>query len=152
MDYLKIQTEFMRDAYNRDHKGKNIRNAYGYYKGDVALMTNTYVCLIPKNKCWLNLETVFNKPPINAEKILDGDFQPVVDTNEIVIKTSDRKQYKLHKFKLNEEEIYINDDILKKFKLDSPTYEGVGSKSIVLIYEYGYLVAGILPTNINYFD
>ena len=117
------------------------------------MITSSYICLIPKNRCYLNLETVFDRPPIDVEKILQGDFKPITDSHEIVIKNDAMdKQFKLHKFKLNDEEIYINDDFLKKFKCDSPRFEGMGAKSIVLIYEYDYLVGGILPININYFD
>lgn len=143
----------MKEAYARDTKGKQTLNCYGVYKEDIALITNNYLFLVPEDKCYLKFETVFRKPPVrDVNKILEGDFKPIEDTNEITIKVKNGKQYRLHKFKLDNEYIYINDDYLKKFKCNSPKFEGIGPKSIVLVYEYGYLVGGILPLNINYFD
>ena len=79
MFFDKIQVEILKNKVKRDLSigkgGFNYR--YGYFNDNIVV-TDNHCCaiyLIPKDKFYLNLETVFKKDEIKFEKILKTEYE-----------------------------------------------------------------------------
>ena len=89
MFFDKIQVEILKNAVKRDLSigkgGFNYR--YGYFNDNIVV-TDSHCCaiyLIPKDKFYLNLETLFKKDEIKFEKILKTECEAtdLIFTNDI---------------------------------------------------------------------
>lgn len=146
MDYLKIQMELMKESNKRDTKNKIVHIGYGFYKDRVVLINDFYAALVPKDRCYLNLETAFrNATAFDAGKFFDYTTVPAKDTNAMVL----YKKHKLRAFSFGKEKIYVNEDFLKVFKLDNPRYEAVNTRSPLFLFEGDQCAGLILPFNLK---
>lgn len=155
MFFDKIQVEILKNAVKRDlligKGGFNYR--YGYFNDNVVI-TDSHCCamyLIPKDKFYLNLETVFKKDEMKLEKILKTECEAtdLIFTNDI----KQTKDFMVNVLMNGDEPIYLDSKLLNTFKSKyrTLTYKGTNGKSPVFIYdaEDKTLLGLMLPVKIN---
>ena len=155
MFFDKIQVEILKNAVKRDlligKGGFNYR--YGYFNNSVVI-TDSHGCamyLIPKDKFYLNLETVFKKDEMKFEKILktESEATDLIFTNDI----KQTKDFMVDVLMNGDEPIYLDFKLLNTFKSKYRTlaYKGTNGKSPVFIYdaEDKTLLGLMLPVKIN---
>jgi len=155
MFFNKIQVKILKNAVKRDLSigkgGFNYR--YGYFNDNIVV-TDSHcraMYLIPKDKFYLNLETVFKKDEIKFEKILKTECEATD-----LIFTNDIKQIEnlmVNVLMNGDEAIYLDSKLLNTFKSKYRTlaYKGTNAKSPVFIYDAKdkTLLGLILPVIIN---
>lgn len=155
MFFDKIQVEILKNAAKRDLSiGKGSFNyRYGYFN-DKVVVTDSNCCalyLIPKDKFYLNLETVFKKEEIKFEKILKTECEAtdLIFTNNIKQTESLMTNVLMN----GDEAIYLDSKMLNTFKskYKTLTYKGTNATSPVFIYdsEDKTLLGILLPVRIN---
>lgn len=147
MNYLKIQNEVLKSAYDRELKKKPFKWFYYETENELIIGIDYGFYVIPKRIAFLNVEKTFNAPPCRAFKnIIDDlrEFKDVVDTG--VEKTLD--DFTVHIFDCGDgEEVWINKNHLKMFDLKNSTFKGKNKKSPLFIYENDVLVGAMLGVN-----
>lgn len=154
MKYFKFQQELLKAAEARDgwkHKPFDypwfeLNNQVGVCPG------GHYIILIPDELFYLDRKRVFKSTTVNGEHILklkNDELKDATDTHSIIeyYPSSNKKAAKLHKFVVDDETIYIDEDKLKYFDTDISTYKGSGRKNPLYVYEHSRLVGMILPVN-----
>ena len=102
---------------------------------------------IPKDIFYLDKEKIWkDTKPIHGEKFIKQscDLELATDTHIIMDVEQGNKKMKLHKFKVNEEEVFVNENILNYFEPDA-TFRGKKRNSPLYVYELGKLVGVICP-------
>ena len=155
MFFDKVQAGLMKDAVKRDLAiGKGFTHKYGYYKDNVVVSNaDCYVLyLIPKDKFYLNIDTVFrDTKPINFEKILKVECE----ASDLKFTDNIKQTYKLMLNVLmnGDEIIYLDSKLLNAFKSKYRTlaFKGTNGKSPVFVYdgETEELLGCILPVYVK---
>lgn len=151
MNYLKVQQNLLKAADARDGwKRKDFYVAYSVMDDRVWVCPEGYWMMgIPKNQFYLDVDKIWkNVKPIPGETLLKdtGDLKPAVDTKSIVQVTTCKKKVNLHKFVVDNEAIYVQEEYLKFFDPDAH-FEGTKHNAPLHVYENGELVGLILPVN-----
>ena len=151
MDFLKIQSEILKGAYNRLIKDKEFD--WQYCETDQSVvMGNAFECyIIPKQYVFLNIEKTFDRPPLEGFKtIIQGS-----ETTHFVEDTGIEKHLPdsniaVHIFDCGEgEELWINVKLLKRFDLKKCVFKGNNRKTPLFIYENDVLVGIVIGINHN---
>ena len=152
MNYLKVQQNLLKAADARDGwKHKNF-NIYYFTTEDKVWMCpkGEWMIGVPKNQFYLDIDKIWKDvKPVQGETFLKdtGDLKPAVDTNSIVqVTICKKKKMNLHKFVVDNEAIYVQEEYLKFFDPDA-TFKGTKHNAPLYVYENGELVGLILPVN-----
>ena len=155
MFFDKIQAEILKNAAKRDLSTGKGRFNYRYsYFNDKVVVTDNRCCalyLIPKDKFYLNIETVFKKDEINFERILNAECEAtdLIFTNDI----KQTENLMVNVLMNGDEAIYLDSKLLNTFRSKYRTlaYKGTTANSPVFIYdaEDKTLLGLILPVRIK---
>ena len=148
MNIINAQVEVLKEAL----KGKRKHNViYGTLEDKVIIGNNTILYVIPKEECGIDLTNVdCNNVNIIQESVLKGFIND--DLCENITLTDDKKvvdKKTLRVFSNGDENIYVDDALLKYFDLKKSTFKGRNSKSPIYIYEYEVMVGVVLPVVVN---
>ena len=149
MNYLKVQQNLLKAADARDGWKHKDFNSYYFITEDKVWMCpkeGKWMIGIPKNQFYLDIDKIWKDvKPIQGETFLKdtGDLKPAVDTNSIV---QVMKKMNLHKFVVDNEAIYIQEEYLKFFDPDAH-FKGTKHNAPLHVYENGELVGLICPVN-----
>lgn len=155
MFFDKVQARLMKNAVKRDLLiGKGFTHKYGYYKDSIVVSdADGYALyLIPKDKFYLNIDTVFRDiQPINFEKILKVECEASDLKFTDNIKQTDKLM--LNVLMNGDEIIYLDSKLLNTFKSKYRTlaFKGTNGKSPVFVYdgETEELLGCVLPVNVK---
>ena len=144
MNIIKAQVEVLKEAL----KGKRKHNViYGTLEDKVIIGNNTILYVIPKEECGIDLTNVdCNNVNIIQESVLKGFIND--DLCENITLTDDKKvvdKKTLRVFSKGDENIYVDEFLIKNFDLKRSTFKGKGARSIVYIYEDEVMVGLVLP-------
>ena len=148
MNIINAQVEVLKEAL----KGKRKHNViYGTLDNKVIIGNNAILYVIPKEECGIDLTNVdCNNVNIIQESVLKGFIND--DLCENITLTDDKKvvdKKTLRVFSKGDENIYVDDALLKYFDLKKSTFKGRNSKSPIYIYEYEVLVGLVMPVNVK---
>lgn len=149
MNYHNIQNELLKSAYARDTKNKNFPYNYGIVGEYICITDGFKLEKIPKDKFFLNIETVFkNKEPINMVKIMDDSDAKEVRNTMMTKMVDDKTHVAIFQIDDSDEELWINVKLLKDFDLKNSHFKGINRRSPLFIYEDEEEVVGlVLPIN-----
>ena len=145
MNIINAQIEVLKEAL----KNKNTV-VYGVLLDNVFIGNGNRLYIIPKEECGVDLTNIDNNVKIMPESTLknlinDNLFENVTLTNDK--KVIDKKTLRV--FSKGDENIYIDESLLKYFDLENSTFKGKNRKSPIYIYE-GYTMVGlVLPVLLN---
>lgn len=152
MKELKLQSDLLKMAYNRDYNFKANKLLFTLcdYEGMNYLVYSDEHALYLILERWLYIDVakVFNTVPTKALKsIIDNsknnNLVEITDTK--TIKINDKR--KLHIFKIENEEIYVDEKLLKYFDFDNDIkFYGANKKEPVYVFENTFLVGVVMPT------
>ena len=153
MNVLKLQNDLLKKAYNRDYNYK--KDDTGVYSvceyectNYLAYSDKHAVYMIPEFLLYIDINKIFPGEPTKAlDRIInnskDVNLVEVLDTD--TIKMQDKS--KLHIFKIDDEEIYVDEKLLKYFDFKNDiSFFGAGKKSPIYVFEQDILMGLVLPT------
>ena len=142
MNIINAQVEVLKEAL----KKKNTV-IYGVLLDDVIIGNGNRLYIIPKKKCGVDLTNVDSN---NVKILQETTLKNIINDNlyENVTLTNDKKvegKKTLRVFSKGNENIYIDESLIKYFDLENCTFKGHNSKSPVYIYEHEVMVGLVLP-------
>ena len=144
MNIINAQVEVLKEALNGKRKHNVI---YGTLDDKVIIGNDKRLYVIPKKECAIDFTSVdCNNVNIIQESGLKGFIND--DKYTSVILTNDIKVYDkttLRVFSKCDENIYVDESLIKYFDLKKSTFKGRNSKSPIYIYEYEVMVGVVLP-------
>ena len=142
MNIINAQVEVLKEAF----KNKNTV-IYGVLDDKVIIGNGNRLYIIPKKECGVDLTNIdSNNVKIMQESTLKNFIND--DLCENVTLTDDKKvvdKKTLRVFSKGDENIYVDEYLIKNFDLKRSTFKGKGARSIVYIYEDGVMVGLVLP-------
>ena len=143
MNIISAQVEVLKEAL----KKKNTV-LYGVLLDNVIIGNgNRLFYIIPKKKCGVDLTNIDSN---NVKILQESTLKNIINDNlyENVTLTDDKKvvgKKTLRVFSKGDENIYIDETLIKYFDLKNCTFKGHDSKSPVYIYEHEVIVGLVLP-------
>ena len=142
MNIINAQVEVLKEAL----KNKNTV-VYGELLDNVIIGNGNRLYIIPKKECGVDLTNIdSNNVKIMQESSLknfmnDDLCENVTLTNDI--KVADKKTLRV--FSNGNENIYVDESLIKYFDLENSTFKGKNEKSPIYIYEDYNMVGLVLP-------
>ena len=145
MNIINAQIEVLKEAL----KTKNTV-IYGVLLDNVIIGNCKRLYIIPKKECGVDLTNIYNNVKIMHESTLkhlinDNLFENVTLTDDK--KVVDKKTLRV--FTKGDENIYVDETLIKYFDLENSTFKGKNRKSPLYIYEGYNLVGVVLPFCVN---
>ena len=142
MNIINAQVEVLKEAL----KNKNTV-IYGVLDDKVIIGNGNRLYIIPKKKCGVDLTNIDSN---NVKILQESTLKNFMNDNlyENVTLTDNKKVvYKktLRVFSKGDENIYVDESLIKYFDLENSTFKGRNSKSPIYIYEDGVMVGLVLP-------
>ena len=146
MNIINAQVEVLKEAL----KKKNTV-LYGVLLDNVIIGNVNRLYIIPKKKCGVDLTNIDSN---NVKILQESTLKNIINDNlyENVTLTDDKKvagKKTLRVFNKGDENIYIDETLIKYFDLENSSFKGHNSKSPVYIYEYEVMVGLVLPVNVK---
>lgn len=143
MNIINAQVEVLKEAL----KKKKTVLYYGELLDNVIIGNRSVLYIIPKKKCGVDLTNIDS---YNVKILQESTLKNLINDNlyENVTLTDDKKvagKKTLRVFSKGDENIYIDETLIKYFDLKNSTFKGHNSKSPVYIYEYEVIVGVVLP-------
>lgn len=142
MNIINAQVEVLKEAL----KNKNTV-IYGVLDDKVIIGNGNRLYIIPKKECGVDLTNIdSNNVKIMQESTLKNFMND--DLCENVTLTDDKKvvdKKTLRVFSKGDENIYLDERLIKNFDLKNSTFKGKGARSIVYIYEDEVMTGLVLP-------
>ena len=142
MNIINAQVEVLKEAL----KNKNTV-IYGVLDDKVIIGNGNRLYIIPKKECGVDLTNIdSNNVKIMQESTLKNFMND--DLCENVTLTDDKKvvdKKTLRVFSKGDENIYVDEFLIKNFDLKRSTFKVKGARSIVYIYEDEVMVGLVLP-------
>ena len=142
MNIINAQVEVLKEAL----KNKNTV-IYGELLDNVIIGNGNRLYIIPKKECGVDLTNIdSNNVKIMQESSLKNFMND--DLCENITLTDDKKvvdKKTLRVFSKGDENIYVDEFLIKNFDLKNSTFKGKGARSIVYIYEDEVMVGLVLP-------
>lgn len=142
MNIISAQVDVLKEAL----KKKNTV-FYGVLLDSVIIGDSSRLYIIPKKKCGIDLTNIDSN---NVKILQETTLKNIINDNsyENVTFTDDKKvvgKKTLRIFSKGDENIYIDESLIKYFDLENCTFKGHNSKSPVYIYEHEVIVGLVLP-------
>ena len=153
MKYLKIQQDLLKMADARDgwkHRPFNV--PWFQHSEKVWVCFDAVICLgIPHKKFYLNREMIFDGsiPFEGGKGIIDmsSETKDAEDTKMVMDRIVQGKKMKLHKFRVDDTDIFIDENLMKYFDEDVTKFTGTSSKRPLYVWEGDDLVGVVFPVN-----
>ena len=156
MNYLKLQQDLLKSAFNRDVKDKRFDGFFLKRENDILVgFDNTAFFSIPYDKLYIDLEKVFNARELQSlERLLkqiEKDTKLLTYTgNDKEVTLGKRKKGHLLQFQNSHgDDVFINKSLLKYYDFDSLVLYGNGAYHPVVIYEDGLFVGVACATRVK---
>ena len=142
MNIINAQVEILKEAL----KNKNTV-IYGVLLDNVIIGNDNILYIIPKKECAIDLTNIDSN---NLKIIQESTLKNFINDNlyENVTLTDDKKvvdKKTLRVFSNGDENIYVDESLIKYFDLENSTFKGRNRKSPIYIYEDYNMVGLVLP-------
>ena len=154
MNYIKLQQDLIKVAFNRDEKGKAFKGFYVKREFETIIGPNqSQVFVIPNEQLYIDVEKVFNGREVPTfENVLykietNENYTFLKNENVLEQRVYNKKKIDVYRFentKLNEK-IYLNKKLMKYYDMDNLSIYGGNNKQPVKIYENGKFVGVLAP-------
>ena len=154
MNYIKLQQDIIKSAFNRDEKGKAFNGFYVKREFETIIGPNqSQVFVIPNEQLYIDVEKVFNGREVPTfENVLykietNENYTFLKNENVLEQRVYNKKKIDVYRFentKLNEK-IYLNKKLMKYYDMDNLSIYGGNNKQPVKIYEKGKFVGVLAP-------
>ena len=154
MNYIKLQQDIIKSAFNRDEKGKAFNGFYVKREFETIIGPNqSQVFVIPNEQLYIDVEKVFNGREVPTfENVLykietNENYTFLKNENVLEQRVYNKKKIDVYRFentKLNEK-IYLNKKLMKYYDMDNLSIYGGNNKQPVKIYENGKFVGVLAP-------
>ena len=154
MNYIKLQQDLIKVAFNRDEKGKAFNGFYVKREFETIIGPNqSQVFVIPNEQLYIDVEKVFNGREVPTfENVLykietNENYTFLKNENVLEQRVYNKKKIDVYRFentKLNEK-IYLNKKLMKYYDMDNLSIYGGNNKQPVKIYENGKFVGVLAP-------
>ena len=146
MNIINAQIEVLKEAL----KNKNTV-IYGALLDNVIIGNSNRLYIIPKKECGVDLTSIDNN---NVKIMQEVALKSILDDNQFenVTLTDDKKvvdKKTLRVFNKGDENIYVDESLIKHFDLENSTFKGKNRKSPIYIYENYNMVGLVLPVCVN---
>ena len=146
MNIINAQVEVLKEAL----KNKNTV-IYGVVLDNVIIGNSNRLYIIPKKECGVDLTNIYNN---NVKIMQESTLKNLRNDNlfENVTLTDDKKvvdKKTLRVFTKGDENIYVDESLIKYFDLENSTFKGKNRKSPIYIYEGYNMVGLVLPVRVN---
>lgn len=151
MKFDKIQQEILKAAFKRDetHNEKCFQWLHFETDDNVCVVDHgVAIYIIPKKHWYLDIEKVFEKPPVQLQDLLKEQWDAKEVDDLMIEKQIPTDKHSVRVFKGREEdspEIWIDVRLLKVFDLDWCTFKGTKHNAPLFVYENGELAGAVLP-------
>ena len=140
MNIINAQIEVLKEAL----KNKNTV-LYGVLLDNVIIGNVNRLYIIPKTECGVDLTNIDNN---NVKIMQEPALKSIIndDLYDNVILTDDKKvidKKTLRVFSTGNENIYVDESLIKYFDLENSTFKGKNRRSPIYIYE-GYKMVGLV--------
>ena len=145
MNIISAQVEVLKEAL----KNKGVKNPviYGVLDGKAIIGNGYRLYIIPKNECGVDLTSIDStNVKIMNQSTLKGFINDAKCTSVILTglkKVVDNKTLRV--FVNGNENIYVDESLLKYFDLKKSTFKGRNRKSPIYIYEDYNIVGVVIP-------
>lgn len=142
MNIINAQVEVLKEALKKKNPV-----FYGVLLDNVLIGNGHRLYIIPKKKCGVDLTNVDSN---NVKILQETTLKNIINDNsyENVTLTDDKKvidKKTLRVFSKGDENIYVDESLIKYFDLENSTFKAHNSKSPIYIYEYEVMVGLVLP-------
>ena len=142
MNIINAQVEVLKEAL----KKKNTV-IYGVLDDKVIIGNGNRLYIIPKKECGVDLTNIDSN---NVKIMQESSLKNFMNDNlcENVTLTDDKKvvdKKTLRVFSKGDENIYVDESLIKYFDLENSTFKGRNKKSPIYIYEDYKMVGLVLP-------
>ena len=142
MNIINAQVEVLKEAL----KKKNTV-IYGVLDDKVIIGNGNRLYIIPKKECGVDLTNIDSN---NVKIMQESNLKSLMNDNlyDNITLTPDKKvvdKKTLRVFSKGDENIYVDEFLIKNFDLKRSTFKGKGARSIVYIYEDEVMVGLVLP-------
>ena len=154
MDYIKLQNDLIKAAFNRDEKYKQFLGFYLKKECELVCGLNrSQAFVIPKDMVYIDIDKIFKGREVPTfDNVLykiqnDESYSVLKDTGIIEQRTICKKKTQLLVFEnpvLNEK-IYLDKKLLKYYDMGSLVIYGGNNKQPVKIYENGKFIGVLAP-------
>ena len=154
MNYIKLQQDLIKVAFNRDEKGKAFKGFYVKREFETIIGPNqSQVFVIPNEQLYIDVEKVFNGREVPTfENVLykietNENYTFLKNENVLEQRVYNKKKIDVYRFentKLNEK-IYLNKKLMKYYDMDNLSIYGGNNKQPVKIYENGKFISVLAP-------
>ena len=154
MNYIKLQQDLIKVAFNRDEKGKAFNGFYVKREFETIIGPNqSQVFVIPNEQLYIDVEKVFNGREVPTfENVLykietNENYTFLKNENVLEQRVYNKKKIDVYRFentKLNEK-IYLNKKLMKYYDMDNLSIYGGNNKQPVKIYENGKFISVLAP-------
>ena len=142
MNIINAQIEVLKEALK-------IKNTviYGVVLDNVIIGNCNRLYIIPKKECGVDLTNIYNN---NVKIMQESSLKNLINDNlfENVTLMNDKKvvdKKTLRVFTKGDENIYVDESLLKYFDLEKSTFKGKNRNSLIYIYENYNMVGLVLP-------
>lgn len=153
MNYMKVQTDLLKAADARDGWKHKPFNTLWFETDDRVFICpgGSVMIGIIKPRFFLDVSKIFKDvaPLTSGEQFLkSGQNTKLAGNTHIIIDAVEHgKKMKLHKFMVDDEPVYVQEDFLKYFEMDYSGFTGTDSKSPLYVWENDDIVGMIMPVN-----
>ena len=154
MNYIKLQQDIIKAAFNRDEKGKMFNGFYVKREYETIIGPNqSQVFIIPNEQLYIDVEKVFNGREVPTfENVLykietNENYTFLKNENVLEQRVYNKKKIDIYRFentKLNEK-IYLDKKLLKYYDMDKVVIYGGNNKQPVKIYEDNLFIGVLAP-------
>lgn len=146
MNIINAQVEVLKEAL----KKKNTV-IYGVLLDNVIIGNANRLYIIPKNECGVDLTNIDGN---NVKIIQEPSLKRLMNDNlyENITVTDDKKvvdKKTLRVFSNGDENIYVDESLIKYFDLEKSTFKGRNRKSPIYIYEDYNMVGVVSPVYVK---
>lgn len=141
MNIINAQVEVLKEVLK-----KKSTVLYGVLLDNVIIGNDKRIYIIPKKKCGVDLTNIDSNVKILPESTLKNLINDNLYENVTLMdykKVIDKKTLRV--FIKGDENIYVDETLIKYFDLENSTFKGHNSRSPIYIYEYGVIVGLVLP-------
>ena len=146
MNIINAQVEVLKEALK---KKKTV--VYGVLLDNVIIGNGSRVYIIPKRNVGVDLTNIDSN---NVKILQESTLKNIINDNSYenvtlmdYKKVIDKKTLRV--FSKGNENIYVDETLIKYFDLENSTFKGHNSRTPIYIYEYEVIVGVVLPVHIN---
>lgn len=149
LDFDKVQTDYLKASLKTSHKGGMCQWFFSHddEKENTILSDGHFLAVVPDRMCFVKSNGREISPDIIRKNLVsEHELVELIDTGTSRQIIPGKKDM-VHVFKINDDEIWINEKYIAYFEKMSVRYMGTGMRAPVMVYWADMFLGMILPVN-----